>query len=259
MIESLNSPHVARVKALVGSRGVKERKAAGQFVAEGLQCAREALVSNNGPKIETLYVTSNGRTKIEEITDLSTFNVVDVSDEVMKEMSETITPQGILAVCTIPQVTLNSIALNGSRRFIYLSEIQDPGNAGTIVRSADAFAMDAVITSPGSVDMYSPKVVRSTAGSLWHIPVFESVAIDEVLATGISAFSLGAGGTKELSQYQNSGDVVAVFGNEARGLATGQNVDSIDVVSIPMPGNAESLNLSAAASIVMYHLSNMRP
>jgi TrmH family RNA methyltransferase len=259
MIESLNSPHVARVKALIGSRGVKERKAAGQFVAEGLQCAREALVSNNGPKIETLYVTSNGRTKIEEITDLSTFNVVDVSDEVMKEMSETITPQGILAVCTIPQVTLNSIALNGSRRFIYLSEIQDPGNAGTIVRSADAFAMDAVITSPGSVDMYSPKVVRSTAGSFWHIPVFESVAIDEVLATGISAFSLGAGGTKELSQYQNSGDVVAVFGNEARGLATGQNVDSIDVVSIPMPGNAESLNLSAAASIVMYHLSNMRP
>jgi TrmH family RNA methyltransferase len=259
MIESLNSPHVARVKALIGSRGVKERKAAGQFVAEGLQCAREALVSNNGPKIETLYVTSNGRTKIEEITDLSTFNVVDVSDEVMKEMSETITPQGILAVCTIPQVTLNSIALNGSRRFIYLSEIQDPGNAGTIVRSADAFAMDAVITSPGSVDMYSPKVVRSTAGSLWHIPVFESVAIDEVLGLGISAFSLGAGGTKELSQYQNSGDVVAVFGNEARGLATGQNVDSIDVVSIPMPGNAESLNLSAAASIVMYHLSNMRP
>jgi TrmH family RNA methyltransferase len=259
MIESLNSPHVARVKALIGSRGVKERKAAGQFVAEGLQCAREALVANNGPTIETLYVTSNGRIKVEELAELSAFNVVDVSDEVMKEMSETITPQGILAVCTIPQRNLSSITLDGSRRFIYLSEVQDPGNAGTILRSADAFAMDAVITSPGSVDMYSPKVVRSTAGSLWHIPVFESVAIDEVLALGINAFSLGAGGTKELSQYQKSGDMVAVFGNEARGFSTGQNVDSIDVVSIPMPGNAESLNLSAAASIVMYHLSNMRP
>jgi len=259
MIESLNSPHVARVKALIGSRGVKERKAAGQFVAEGLQCAREALVANNGPTIETLYVTSNGRIKVEELADLSAFNVVDVSDEVMKEMSETITPQGILAICTIPQRNLSSITLDGSRRFIYLSEVQDPGNAGTILRSADAFAMDAVITSPGSVDMYSPKVVRSTAGSLWHIPVFESVAIDEVLALGINAFSLGAGGAKELSQYQKSGDMVAVFGNEARGFSTGQNVDSIDVVSIPMPGNAESLNLSAAASIVMYHLSNMRP
>jgi TrmH family RNA methyltransferase len=259
MIESLNSPHVARVKALIGSRGVKERKAAGQFVAEGLQCAREALVANNGPTIETLYVTSNGRIKVEELAELSAFNVVDVSDEVMKEMSETITPQGILAICTIPQRNLNSITLDGSRRFIYLSEVQDPGNAGTILRSADAFAMDAVITSPGSVDMYSPKVVRSTAGSLWHIPVFESVAIDEVLALGINAFSLGAGGAKELNQYQKSGDLVAVFGNEARGFSTGQNVDSIDVVSIPMPGNAESLNLSAAASIVMYHLSNMRP
>jgi TrmH family RNA methyltransferase len=259
MIESLNSPHVARVKALIGSRGVKERKTAGQFVAEGLQCAREALVENSGPTIETLYVTSNGRTKVEELADLSALNVVDVSDEVMKEMSETITPQGILAVCTIPQRNLSSITLDGSRRFIYLSEVQDPGNAGTILRSADAFAMDAVITSPGSVDMYSPKVVRSTAGSLWHIPVFESVSIDQVLALGISAFSLGASAVKELSQYQKSGDIVAVFGNEARGLSTGQNVDSIDVVSIPMPGNAESLNLSAAASIVMYHLSNMRP
>ena len=257
MIESLNSPHVARVKALIGSRGVKERKAAGQFVAEGLQCAREALVSTSGPRIETLYLTGNGRSKVEEVADLSSFNVVDVSDEVMKEMSETITPQGILAVCTIPQVNLNSIALNGSRRFIYLSEVQDPGNAGTILRSADAFAMDAVITSPGSVDMYSPKVVRSTAGSLWHIPVFESVTIAEVLAMGVKAFSLGAAGSKNLSQYQMSGDTLAVFGNEARGLSTEQNVDSIYVVSIPMPGNAESLNLSAAASIVMYHLSNM--
>ena len=259
MIESLNSPHVARVKALIGSRGVKERKAAGQFVAEGLQCVREALVAKSGPTIETLYVASNGRKKIEELADLSSFNVVDVSDEVMKEMSETITPQGILAVCSIPNVSLDSISLNGSRRFIYLSEVQDPGNAGTILRSADAFAMDAVITSPGSVDMYSPKVVRSTAGSLWHIPVFESVAIDELLDRGINAFSLGADGAKKLSDYQMSGDTLAVFGNEARGLSTGQNVDSIDVVSIPMPGNAESLNLSAAASIVMYHLANMRP
>jgi TrmH family RNA methyltransferase len=257
MIESLNSPHVARVKALIGSRGVKERKAAGQFVAEGLQCAREALISTRGPKIETLYVTNNGHSKVEEIADLSKFNIVDVSDEVMKAMSETITPQGILAVCTIPQINLNSITLDGSRRFIYLSEVQDPGNAGTILRSADAFAMDAVITSPGSVDMYSPKVVRSTAGSLWHIPVFESVSIAEVLAMGVKAFSLGAEGSKNLNQYQMSGDTLAVFGNEARGLSTGQNVDSIEVVSIPMPGNAESLNLSAAASIVMYHLSNM--
>ena len=257
MIESLNSPHIARVKALIGSRGVKERKNAGEFVAEGLQCAREALVAKSGPKIETLYLTVNGRAKAEEIADLSEFNTVDVSDEVMKQMSETITPQGIIAICTIPDARIDSISLNGSRRFIYLSEVQDPGNAGTILRSADAFGMDAVVTSPGSVDMYSPKVVRSTAGSLWHIPVFQSIAIEDLINQGIRGFSLGSTGNKNLKDYTTTGDTVSIFGNESRGLATSNDVSGIESVNIPMPGNAESLNLSAAASIVMYHLSNM--
>ena len=257
MIESLNSPHIARVKALIGSRGVKERKNAGQFVAEGFQCAREALVAKTGPRIETLYLTANGRSKVEEFTDLLQFNTVDVSDKVMKYMSETITPQGIIAICAIPTTQLDSIALNGSRRFIYLSEVQDPGNAGTILRSADAFGMDAVITSPGSVDMYSPKVVRSTAGSLWHIPVFESIALEELVGRGVRGFSLGASGSKSLNDYVSTGDTVAIFGNESRGLSTSENLSSIESVNIPMPGNAESLNLSAAASIVMYHLSNI--
>ena len=257
MIESLNSPHIARVKALIGSRGVKERKNAGQFVAEGLQCAREALVAESGPRIETLYLTANGRNKVEEFADLSQFNTVDVSDEVMKHMSETITPQGIIAICTIPTMQLDSIALNGSRRFIYLSEVQDPGNAGTILRSADAFGMDAVITSPGSVDMYSPKVARSTAGSLWHIPVFESISLEDLVGRGVRGFTLGATGSKSLNDYVSTGDTVAIFGNESRGLTTSENLSSIESVNIPMPGNAESLNLSAAASIVMYHLSNI--
>jgi TrmH family RNA methyltransferase len=257
MIESLNSPHIARVKALIGSRGVKERKNAGEFVAEGLQCAREALVAKSGPKVETLYLTVNGRSKAEEVAELSQFNTVDVSDEVMKQMSETITPQGIIAICTIPDTRLDSISLNGSRKFIYLSEVQDPGNAGTILRSADAFGMDAVITSPGSVDMFSPKVVRSTAGSLWHIPIFESVSLEELVNRGVRGFSLGATGSKSLNDYISTGDTVAIFGNESRGLSTSENFSSIESVYIPMPGKAESLNLSAAASIVMYHLSNM--
>jgi RNA methyltransferase, TrmH family len=257
MIESLNSPHIARVKALIGSRGVKERKNAGQFVAEGLQCAREALVAESGPRIETLYLTANGRNKVEEFADLSQFNAVDVNDEVMKHMSETITPQGIIAICTIPATQLDSIALNGSRRFIYLSEVQDPGNAGTILRSADAFGMDAVITSPGSVDMFSPKVVRSTAGSLWHIPVFESISLEDLVGRGVRGFTLGATGSKSLNDYVSTGDTVAIFGNESRGLTTSENLSGIESVNIPMPGNAESLNLSAAASIVMYHLSNI--
>ena len=264
MIESLNSPHVARVKALISSRGVKERKNSGLFVAEGLQCAKEALalsINKNGfqgPPIETLFLTRNGRAKLEQIEDLQLSNaidIIDVSDDVMKEMSETITPQGVLAICSIAKTELSSIKPSGNSRYIYLSEIQDPGNAGTILRSADAFGMDAVITSPGSVDMFSPKVVRSTAGSLWHIPVFESIELSEILKLGVQGISLGAKGKKPLSDFEPSGDVVAIFGNEARGLSSVETVNGVDIVNVPMPGDAESLNLSAAATIVMYHFS----
>ena len=215
------------------------------------------MVATTGPRIETLYVTPSGRIKVEQISDLGAFNVIEVSDEVMKAMSETITPQGILAVCSIPANSLESITLNGTRKFVYLSEIQDPGNAGTIIRSADAFGIDAVITSPGSVDLYSPKVVRSTAGSLWHTPVFENIELSTVLALGIQAFTLAAEGQKSLKDLKITKDCVAIFGNEARGLATAQGVSSIEQVKISMPGNAESLNLSAAATIVMYHLANI--
>jgi RNA methyltransferase, TrmH family len=264
MIESLNSPHIARVKALISSRGVKERKQSSQFVAEGLQCAKEALsIFDNkngfqGPSIEMLFLTPNGRSKLEQVKDIDlnrALNIIDVNDDVMKQMSETITPQGVLAICSMGTSDLGSFKLNGKRRFIYLSEIQDPGNAGTIIRSSDAFGMDAVITSPGSVDMFSPKVVRSTAGSLWHIPVFESVDLSEILKLGVQAISLGAEGDKSLSDFEPSGDVVAIFGNEARGLSSLKSMNGVEIVNIPMPGDAESLNLSAAATIVMYHFS----
>jgi TrmH family RNA methyltransferase len=135
MIESLNSPHIARVKALTSSRGAKERRNSRQFVAEGLQCAKEALSASRkdssfqAPSIETLFLTANGRTKIEQNQDIAiptSLNVIDVSDEVMRQMSETITPQGILAICSISENEISSIKLNGERRFIYLSEVLDP-------------------------------------------------------------------------------------------------------------------------------------
>ena len=257
MIESLNSPHIARVKALIGSKGSKERRTSARFVAEGLQCAREALASENGPRIDVVYLTQSGRNKLESDFDLTLINTIDVTDEVMKSMSETVTPQGILALCKIPHNSFQSLPLNGRRKFIYLSEIQDPGNAGTIIRSADAFGFDAVITSPGSVDIYSPKVVRSTAGSLWHVNVFEDVELNDLLKLDIQAFALGAQAATSLSDFAITKDCVAIFGNEARGLSTQQSIGGIELVKIEMPGNAESLNLSAAATIVMYHLANI--
>jgi TrmH family RNA methyltransferase len=262
MIESLHSPHVARVRALIGSRGVKERREAGLFVAEGLQAAREALTSNGVPFIKNLYVTSAGSLKLSEF-DLNEVDVYEVTDAVMSEMAATVTPQGILAICTIPRRSSSefaSLSSKASLRIVYLHEIQDPGNAGTILRTADAMGVDAVVTSPGSVDMYSPKVVRATAGSLWHVPVYESIDFAGLinLLPDAKPVLFSSHAKKSILDLPLDASYISVFGNEARGVSAeslGLDESQISSVTIPMAGRAESLNLSAAASIVIFTLS----
>jgi TrmH family RNA methyltransferase len=257
MIESLHSPHVARVKALIGSKGAKERREQGLFVAEGVQCAREALTSVGGPQLKILYATESGLSKIAEL-DLHSIEIVEVSDAVMKAMSDTVSPQGLISLCYKPEIDISELVATGTSTFIYLHEIQDPGNAGTILRTADAMGISAIITSPDSVDMFSPKVVRSTAGSLWHIPVFEGVPFSRVdeRFPGIQKFLLSSHASTSILDLTIPGDCVAIFGNEARGVDAASLGVSVTEVTIPMSGRAESLNLSAAASIVMFTLSS---
>ena len=258
MIESLHSPHIARVKALISSRGTKERAAHGEFIAEGLQCAREALTATTGPGVKTVYLTESGKSRIDQAgLDISIAEVVMVCEPVMAAMSSTITPQGIISICSVADNDFTKVKAFGKSRFIYLHEIQDPGNAGTILRSADAMGVDAVIVSPGSVDMYSPKVVRATAGSLWHVPLFTGITLaqlTEQLPT-VKMIALSAQGSHSLLDVKDLADVIAIFGNEARGIDALIGSDVMQV-SIPMTGNAESLNLAAAAAIVIFHLSH---
>ncbi len=258
MIESLHSPHVARVKALIGSKGTKERRESGLFVAEGVQCAREALEHGAKPRIQTLYYTKDGASRISDLN-FSEVESFEVSDDVMKAMADTVTPQGVISICEIPQLQLADLALSAPKKIIYLSQIQDPGNAGTILRTADAAGFNAVVTSPDSVDFFAPKVVRSTAGSLWHIPVITHIEIDQLLQLfpQHQAILLTAHADRSILTINNSNPTIAIFGNEARGVrARDFDVDrEITEVSIPMAGRAESLNLSAAAAIVMFQLS----
>ncbi len=259
MIESLHSPHIARVKALLGSRGKKERRDTGLFIAEGLQFLREASRSGAKPSIDTLYLTSGGRVKAQEVgIDLSQMNTVDVSDAVMREMGETVTPQGILALCPTPERLLQDISILESSHFIYLFEIQDPGNAGTIIRTADATGFSGVVTSENSVDIFSPKVVRASAGSLWHLPIYEKIPLLEIIKIwpNENIFSLHADGVNSLLDLSISGPSLWIFGNEARGLADLSLPPRVQSVRIPMVGNAESLNLAAAASIVMFRVTS---
>jgi TrmH family RNA methyltransferase len=183
---------------------------------------------------------------------------VDVSDDVMREMGETVTPQGILGLCRTPVTSITDISLDDSALYIYLQEIQDPGNAGTIIRTADATGFSGVITSENSVDIYSPKVVRASAGSLWHLPVYEKVNMAELFSRWPSAkiFALAADGLESLLEVDSSSPSLWIFGNEARGLSDLDYPVRVRKVRIPMAGNAESLNLAAAASIVMFRVTS---
>ncbi len=258
MIESLHSPHIARVKALIGSKGAKERRELGLFVAEGIQCAREALTSSTGPEVKTIYATELGLEKLREF-DLTSVEVIEVSEAVMKAMADTVSPQGILSLCYKPEIDLSDIAAGNKPLFVYLYQIQDPGNAGTVLRSADAMGVTAVITSPESVDMYSPKVVRATAGSLWNIPVIEGIDFTDVVQAFPSAtpLLLSAHATTSISDVKIPHGAIAIFGNEARGVSVADLGSPVTEVTIPMSGRAESLNLSAAAAITIFTLSSM--
>ena len=251
MIESLHSPHVARVKALLSSK--KDRQEAGLFVAEGLQGVREAIRNNS---IESLYLTTSGQVRLAKANlDLQGINIIEISDYVAEAMSDAITSQGIIAVCKLPKHDKDELGNYQNHHLIFLDEIQDPGNAGTILRTADAMGIKAIITSPGSVDFYSPKVVRATAGSLWHIPVFNNIDLDEVfeILPSHKRYVLDASGDLELTRVNFEEPALWIFGNEARGLK--RDVALAIRVSIKMSGNAESLNLAASAAIVMHQIS----
>ncbi len=261
MIESLHSPHIARVKALIGSRGKKERRESGLFVAEGLQFLREAAKIGSSPKIETLYLTTTARLKLAaEGLDISHLNTVDVTDAVMNAMGETVTPQGIIGLCQLPELSLKELDIGLGKKYIYLHEIQDPGNAGTILRTADATGFSGVITAPNSVDLFSPKVVRASAGSLWHLPVVERIEIADLLSRwpNNSIYALDAHASKSLLEIEYSDPSLWIFGNEAHGLPQWREHPRIIPIAIPMPGNAESLNLAAAASMVMFYVTQLQ-
>lgn len=259
MIESLQSPHVARVKALLSSK--KNRAESCLFVAEGIQSVREALLVDN--EVETLYLSKSGNERIEKAgIDLAGVKVVEISEKVAEAMSDAKTSQGIIAICRMMIQSTATIGTLSASHVIYLNEVQDPGNAGTILRTADAMGIAAIVTSPGSVDFYSPKVVRSTAGSLWHIPVYSGVDLTELrkFLPMHNLYLLDGTSDKSLFEVDFKNPAIWIFGNEARGFTNGlmEEVKGATGISIAMPGKAESLNLAAAAAIVMHEISRGR-
>jgi TrmH family RNA methyltransferase len=181
-----------------------------------------------------------------------------VSEPVLKALTDTTTPQGVVAVCEQLHSDLEDIIAAKPRMVALLANIRDPGNAGTVLRAADAAGADAVIFSTNSVDVYNPKVVRSTTGSVFHVPFAIDVPIEDAIAAlrsaGLQVFAANGGGVEipALGDEVLSKPTAWVFGNEAWGFEQ-TTLDLVDQeVAVPLYGAAESLNLATAASICLY-------
>lgn len=259
----IENPRAPRVRAVAKLAKKAARSETGLFLVEGPQAVGEALTWR--PELVTdLYVTP---TALERHCELSTLasdadvRVTFVTEAVIDAMADTVTPQGVIAVARQFPVALRDIlnADEPARLVAILEEVRDPGNAGTIVRVADAVAADAVIFAGRSVDPFHPKVVRATTGSLFHVPV--AVADDTAgviaaaQASGLRVLAADIDGV-DLLEVRSRGDLARptawLFGNEARGLDDASLLAVDEAVTLPIYGRAESLNLAMAASVCLY-------
>jgi RNA methyltransferase, TrmH family len=188
-----------------------------------------------------------------------------VDDRALASLSDSVTPAGIVAVCSFFDVPLSDALAAGDVRLAVLcADVRDPGNAGTLVRTADALGADAVVLAGRSVDPYNPKTVRASVGSLFHLPVSRVAdPVEAVTAARTAGLTvLAADGDGELSLDDAApllaGPVAWLFGNEAWGLPEELATLADHRVSIPIPGRAESLNLATAAAICLHETARVR-
>ncbi len=226
----------------------------GLFIAEGISIAYE-IITSCPDRIKYIFVTEGTSFDF----DISSFECFVVTNAVMESICETKTPQG-MAVCVRME---NSIPKISSLDFVvYLDHIQDPGNAGTVIRTADAAGAQAVILSPGCVDIYNSKTVRSTMGSMFHINVFyENEYLESLKDLKNAGFTVSAGdlsAEKNIYETDLGEKSVICLGNEAHGLSKELLSMDINKVIIPIEGKAESLNVGVAGAIFMYEILRRR-
>lgn len=247
MITSASNKRIKDIQKLKENKNIKKY---GRYLIEGKHLVEEAL---DAKVVEEIIVSES----FEEYNIVDSFEseLIKVTDSVLKSISDTITSQGIIAVCRIVKKELN---INNYSKVLILDKIQDPGNLGTIIRTADAFNFDCIILGKGTTSLYGQKVIRSTQGSNFHIDCFDNIdlveLIDEMHEFNIFATSLKA--DKYIEQLDNiTGKVAVVFGNEGAGVSEEILSKVNDLLKISMPGRAESLNVSIAAGIVMHYIS----
>lgn len=255
LIESAQNRLIKEVKSLAEK---KHRDRSGLFIADGLRFVSEIPDS---AKIEKMIFSESFSIKNDISAYRNRAECYVVSDRLFSSLSDTENPQGIMAVCEKRKCSINDI-IKKNGFYVIAEEMNDPGNLGTVIRTAHAAGADGVILSKGSVDLYNPKVLRSTMGSVFKVPVVINADLEEVCTAmkknGIKIYAAHLKGKKYYYDIKLDSGCAFMLGNEARGLSD-RAVGLCDgLVKIPMPGGAESLNASVAAAVLIYEAVRQR-
>lgn len=246
-------------KRLNGLKLKKNRDKEGVFLAEGLRFVSEI------PKEQAVeaFVVSEGFSAAHDVAIYEKkAPVLCIPDGLFATLCDTENPQGILAVCQKLDWDETAVFRKKDPFFLLAEELNDPGNLGTVIRTADACGADGVFLSKGSVDLYNPKVLRATMGSLFHIPVFQDRSLEELSVKlkqeRIPLYAAHLQGKDYPYDLDLRQSCAFLIGNEARGLSEQAAAYCEQWVKIPMPGRAESLNASVAAAVLLYEVVRQR-
>lgn len=254
VIQSIQNP---KVKFWYQLKNKKGRDQTDLYIIEGLKIVEEAIKFD--ATIKNILI-EEGSTYLYEIQKLlnekkSDINLVEISKAISEKLAETNSPQGVFAVVKKPTTKLGDLKVKENSCYLLLDEIQDPGNMGTIIRSADAAGVDAIFVGSGSVELFNPKVIRSAMGSIFHTPIIMTDLEELLLELEEKQFEvIGTSPHADNSYFATdlTGKVALLVGNEARGLSETRIKKVNQMVNIPIVGEAESLNVAMATTLVLY-------
>lgn len=273
MIESITNTQIKRILKL--KKNAKYRREEGVFVVEGWKMTAEALERGI---VETLYISGRFEEDWKDnldkawnktaISDKQMWEIEDatrvefINSRLFLELSGTVTPQGVLAVVRMPVYDREAILASESSAVVCLEDIQDPGNLGTIMRTAEGAGMSGLVLSKGCVDLFNPKVVRATMGSVFRVPYYicEDIAseAERLREAGFTTYAACLEGICDYTEESYDGRMAILIGNEANGLSEKAAGKADRKVKIPMEGKLESLNAAVSSALFMYEIHRRR-
>ena len=261
MITSTSNPRIRQLIAL--QEKAKKRREENCFLAEGIKMLREAPES----WIREIYLTNEALYKLQK-EEAETFQKISrtgyelLSDEVMKRASDTQTPQGVITVLDRPSYEPDELLADSEGTFLLLENLQDPGNLGTIVRTGEGAGVRGIIMTADTVDIFNPKTIRSTMGSVYRVPFIYVETLTEVVEKmkekNIPVYAAHLKGQKNYYEFDYRKGCAFLIGNEGKGLKKETADLADDYLKIPMQGQVESLNAAIAASVLMYEAYRQR-